>query len=409
MMNIFLTLLVALFLGAYYVFSAPSVRTPAQEAEYAVKYADLRAIIECTAAVHNANLHNTVFQDVCVEQNAIQSDIICLDRRMNITGCAGNTTYNYVVTTSGVIPNSQFNNTMTILEKNFADAGSFGLFQNGYIISGSTVTKRAIPKSLINQMHMMDGQLVYVTQFAQTDPAAQFIAPNVDDVVCPVGTSKILRFGRWQCVGYNTKTSCPGDTVWDYTTNSCVADDTTKPLCNSVQTAIMVDGIWECVDPFPSRKCDANTMAKLNYTTMTWECVTDPNKTATNTKCTHVKMPVNPGRGGATMSFRKLTCTSCEKMIVDENTCIAHCVPDITKISDANCYPGDATTCVGENAGLYFGFPDTKYITFVPDVAGKTIIMGTEHSQNRKFNCMDCGERGVDTELSFPPFVTVCK
>jgi len=407
-MNIFFTVLVALFLGAYYIFSAPSVRTQPQETEYAVKYADLRAIIECTAAVHNANINGTKFVDECVEQNGIQSDIICLDRRMNVTGCSGNTNYNYVVTTSGVIPDTQFNNTMTILEKNFADAGNFGIFQGDAIISGSTVAKRGIPNSLVNQMHISDGQLVYVTQFAMTDPAAQFIAPDVDDLVCPVGTSKILRFGRWQCVGYNTKTSCPGDTVWDYSTNSCVADDSVRPLCNSVQTAILVNGIWECVDPFPNRKCDGNTMAKLNYTTMSWECVVDPNKTATNTKCSHVKMPVNPGRGGATMSFRKLTCTACEKMIVDEETCIAHCVPDTTKINDPECYPGDASACVGEEMGLYFGFPDAKYASFVTDVAGKTIIMGDTHSQNRKFNCMDCGEGGIDAEKSFPPFVTVC-
>lgn len=407
-MNIFFTVLLALFLGAYYVFSAPSVRTRAQETEYAVKYADLRAIIECTAAVHNANLNNTVFQDECVTQNGIQSDVICLDRRMNSVGCGGGTTYNYVVTTSGVIPDAQFNNAMTILEKNFADAGSFGIFQQGYIISGSTVTKRSIPKSLIERAHMSDGQLVYVTQFANTDPAVQFIAPAVDDVVCPVGTSKILRFGRWQCVGYNTKISCPGDTVWDYSTNTCIADDSVRPLCNSVQTAILVNGIWECVDPFPSRKCDGNTMAKLNYTTMSWECVVDPNKTQTNTKCAHVKMPVNPGKGGATMSFRKLTCTPCEKLAVDENTCIAHCVPDATKVNDANCYPGDADACTGDDKGLYFGFPDAKYASFVSEVQGKTIIMNDTHSQNRKFNCMDCGERGIDTEKSFPPFVTVC-
>ena len=82
-MNIFITVLVALFLGAYYIFSAPSVRTPSFETDYAVKYADLRGIIECAAAVHNANLAGTKFVDICVEQNGIQSDIVCLDRRMN--------------------------------------------------------------------------------------------------------------------------------------------------------------------------------------------------------------------------------------------------------------------------------------------------------------------------------------
>ena len=407
-MNIFLTVLVALFLGAYYIFTAPSVRTQSFETEYAVKYADLRAIIECTAAVHNANLSGTVFKDDCVKQNGIQSDIICLDRRMNITDCSGKSTYNYVVTTSGTIPDAQFNNTMTILEKNFTDAGNFGIFQNGYIISGATVTKRSVPKALASNMHMMDGQLVYVTQFAKIDPATQFAQPDVDDVVCPVGTTKVLRFGRWQCIGYNTKTVCAGDTIWDYSTNSCIPDDSLKPLCNSVQTAILVDGIWECVDPFPDRKCDGNTTAKLNYTTMTWECIVDPNKTGKNTKCSGIKMPVVLGRGRSSISRQKLTCTDCEKMLVNEDTCIAYCVPDTSKITSAGCYPDNSLNCSGDERGLYFGFPDVKYAKQVSDIAGKEIVFDTEHSQNRKFNCMDCGERGVNHEKSFPPYITVC-
>jgi len=408
-MNIFITVLIALFFGAYYIFSAPSVRTPEQETEYAIKYADLRAIIECTAAVHNAHLNGTYFQDICIEQNGIQSEMICLDKRMNITSCDGASVYNYVVTTSGTIPSTQFNNTMTILEKKFADAGSFGIFQSGFVISGATVTKRAVPKSLISQMHMMDGQLVYVTQFAKIDPEKQFTPQDVDNIVCPAGTSKILRFGRWQCIGYNTKTSCPGDTVWDYYTNSCIADESLRPLCSSVQTAILVDNVWECVDPFPNRKCDGDTVAKLNYTTMEWECITDPNKTATNSKCSHIKMQVSPGRGGSSVSFKKLTCTECEKMIVDEDTCVAHCIPDPDKITSNGCYPGDATECTGEHKGLYFGFPDAMYVNYVDDIAGKTVIMGDDHTQNRKFNCMDCGERYVDTEVSFAPYVTVCE
>ena len=408
MMNIFLTVLVALFLGAYYIFTAPSVRTPDQETEYAVKYADLRAIIECTAAVHNANINGTQFQDVCITQNGIQSDIVCLDRRMSLTDCSGASTYNYVVTTSGTIPNTQFNNTMTILEKNFADAGSFGIFQNGYVISGATVTKRAIPKSLISHMNMHDGQLVYVTQFAKTDPAATFTSPGIDDVVCPPETSKVLRFGRWQCVGYNTKTSCAGDTIYDYSTDSCIPDDSLKPLCGSVQTAVLVDGIWECVDPFPDRKCDGNTTAKLNYTTMTWECIVDPNKTAKKTKCSHFKTSVTPGRGKASMRVDQLTCTDCEKMLVDEETCVAHCVPDTSKLTSESCYPGEATDCADETHGLYFGFPNVNYAKKVSELEGHTVIFDASHSQNRKFNCMDCGERGVDLENSFPPYTIIC-
>lgn len=407
-MNIFLTVLVALFLGAYYIFSAPSVRTPAQETEYAIKYADLRAIIECTAAVHNAILNGIEFQDVCVEQNGIQSEIICLDKRMNITTCDDKTIHNYVVTTSGTVPNAQFNNTMTILEQNFADAGSFGIFQNGFIISGATVTKRAVPKSLVSQTHMADGQLVYVTQFAKTSPAAQFTAPIIDDIVCPPETSKVYRFGRWQCVGYNTKTSCVGDTIWDSYTDSCVPDDSMQPLCSSAQTPVLVDDVWECIDPFPDRKCEGNTVAKLNYTTMTWECITDPNKTADNTKCSYISAGVMPGRGKSSLTRRKLTCTDCEKMLVDEETCIAHCVPDPSKINEQGCYPADATECSGDSRGLYFGFPDYNYAQNVDDISDRTIPFDISHSKNRKFNCMDCGERGINFESSFSPYIIIC-
>lgn len=407
-MNIFLTVLVALFLGAYYMFSAPSVRTVEQETEYAVQYADLRGIIECTAAVHNAVLQGTQFVDICVEQNGIQSDILCLDKRMNITSCGETSKYNYVITTSGTIPNTQFNNVMTMLEKHFADAGSFGIFQSGFIISGATVSKHTVPKSLITTANISDGQLVYLTQFATPTPNAQFTPSEIDDVVCPAGTSKVLRFGRWQCVGYNTKTSCAGDTVYDYATNSCVPDDTAKPLCGAVQTAILVDGIWECIDPFPSRTCDNNSVPKLNYTTMTWECIIDPNKTETNSKCAYIKNPVSRGRGKQSVARQKLTCTDCEKMLVDEDTCVAHCVPDPEKINSGACYPRDVSKCNDESHGLYFGFPDEKYLQFVTEVAKKTVYFDSSYSQNRKFNCMDCGERGVNKEKSMPPYITVC-
>ncbi len=407
-MNIFLTVLVALFLGAYYIFTAPAVRTPAQETEYAVKYADLRAIIECTAAVHNAHLNDMEFQDVCVEQNGIQSDIICLDKRMKLVDCAQTSVNNYVITTSGMIPNTQFNNTMTILEQNFADAGHFGIFNGGAVISGASMTKYRVPNALVEHMHITDGQLVYITQFAKTAPGAQFTAPGVDDVVCPPDTEKILRFGRWQCVGYNTKTTCAGDTIWDYYTNSCIPDDSTKPLCGSLQTALLVDDVWECVDPFPDRQCDGATVAKLNYTTMSWECITDPNKIPTNTKCSGANADVVPGRGHGSITRRKLTCTNCEKMQVDENTCSAHCVPDPTKITDPTCYPDDADACTGDARGLYFGFPNVKYAQHVDAVSGKDITFDSSRSQNRRFNCMDCGERGIDIEHSLPPYIIVC-
>ena len=94
-------------------------------------------------------------------------------------------------------------------------------------------------------------------------------------------------------------------------------------------------------------------------------------------------------------------------MVVDTETCHAKCVPDPSKITDARCYPS-TKSCNGSNMAFYFGFPNTTYASHVDAVAGKTVPFDTDHSQNRKFNCMDCGNRGIDESKSFPPYIVVC-
>ena len=92
MMIIFVMILIALFMGTYYLISSPSLRIREQEIDYAVTRADLRSIAECTLAAHNATITNVPFDDICVEQNEIQSHVICMSARDSITPCDGTKT-----------------------------------------------------------------------------------------------------------------------------------------------------------------------------------------------------------------------------------------------------------------------------------------------------------------------------
>ena len=82
-MNIFLVMLISVFMASYYLFFAPSARVPEQETEYAIAVSDLRSIAECAIAVHNAQISGGTFDDICVEQNQIKSEYICSGDKRN--------------------------------------------------------------------------------------------------------------------------------------------------------------------------------------------------------------------------------------------------------------------------------------------------------------------------------------
>ena len=71
MMNIFIMILVALFMAGYYLLDSPSQNIVTQTTEYAIVQSDLRTIAQCVAAVQNSNINGTDFQDICIQQNQI--------------------------------------------------------------------------------------------------------------------------------------------------------------------------------------------------------------------------------------------------------------------------------------------------------------------------------------------------
>ena len=412
-MNIFIMILVAVFMAGYYLLDSPSQNLEQHATEYAISQSNMRTIAQCATAAHNAQLAGYAFEDICVEQNNIISANLCLNDSHKITDCNTQSSRrkisHYVITTTGAIDYAKYDEMMNILEKHFAEIDSFGLFQEGSIISGGTPTPRVIPNAIIKNMEIQDGQLVYITQYEPAETPEISTAGVEADITCPVGTAKTFRFGRWQCIGINTKTDCGGDLIWDGDLQDCVADESRRPLCAGSQTAVVVDDVWECVSPFPEKQCPNNLIARLNYNTYEWECVEDPKLTADSKKCDGVNQGYVHGTLGTTLRIPQTSCTDCERMITDPQTCLSVCVPDPAKINDKNCYPGNIVECAGPTRGIYFGFPNTKYVQNMSNIPNLSVSFDKTHSQNRKFNCMDCGTGYIDASKSQPPYTAVCK
>jgi len=210
-------------------------------------------------------------------------------------------------------------------------------------------------------------------------------------------------------VGYNTKIDCGGDMIWDSELLECVPDESRKPLCASTQTAVIVDEVWECINPFPEKECPGNMTARLNYDTLEWECVADPAAASATKKCAHVTGGAIYGRPGATLRVPPVSCTDCEKLVTDAETCVSVCVPDETKINTPECYPGRVSDCSGPQRAMYFGFPSYSYSANVSAVQDSVVPLDRQHVQNRRFNCLDCGDGVIDTEKSIPPYIAICK
>ncbi len=410
-MNIFIMILVALFMGTYYLISSPSLRIREQEIDYTITRADLRSTAECTLAAHNAQINNQKFDDECVKNNEIKTKIACMNSKNTITPCDGEknkkATYTYILTTAKKIADDKYNDMMEILEQYYTDVGTFGVVIDEQIVSAGGA-KRNIPRAMLKDDDISDGQLVYLTQYSIPDTMIDYERADYDDVLCPSGTAKVYRFGRWQCVAINTKNNCAGDMIWDSDTGTCVPDESRKPLCAAQQTAVIVDNVWECLDPFADKTCAGGMVARLNYNTLEWECITDPNTTKPTKKCDHMIGGAVYGKSGATLRIPPSSCTDCETLYIDSDTCAATCIPDESKMNDSRCYPANTRTCTGSTRGFYFGFPDRAYIANVSAVRGISVPLDVAHSKNRMFNCMDCGENGINESKSLPPYVIVC-
>lgn len=391
---------------------SPSQNIAHIEQDTAIARADLRSVAECTAMAQTAAIKDYIFEDICLQQYEIATYMVCMNESRAIVKCEVTNKrkpeYSFVVTTTAPLPNGEYNNMLEIIEKYYPAAGTFGIFLDDVILGGGPAGKRAIPAGVIKEAKLRNGQLVYMTMYEIPDVETDFAAPVVADITCGGGMIKAYRFGKWQCVPNNTKINCAGDKIWDSDLGECVADNARRPLCGSKQSAVMVDDIWQCIDPFQERSCPAGMIARLNYNDLVWECVEDPVATRMPSKCTPTSRGAEHGRIGATLRISATLCTDCEQAVLDQETCAVMCVPDPAKTTDPKCYP-NASACTGSSRAMYFGFPSLTYAARVSAVADYEIPLDKTHSQNRKFNCLDCGVGRIDPDKSLAPYVAVCE
>ncbi|MCL2338971.1 MAG: hypothetical protein FWC51_03400 [Proteobacteria bacterium] len=428
-MNIFIIILVFLFMAGWYFMDSPNQKIADTGIEYAADKSEKSSLLTCISHVQQeavqlddanridgravidndtecATKYNVITNKVCAET----------ERRLSATCIpekAGKQILNYIITTAPAINDNDTGKFLDLLAANYSNIQNFGVLTQAdrsyYILSGNG-EKREVLTILVQELKLTPGQLVYMTQYAVTGKNVFATGTAPDAIKCAGNEIKLFRFNKWQCMARGTPVVCSGDTIWDTATGACVSDPSRRPLCAANQTAVMNGDYWECKNPILQTTCPPGQSAHLDYSTMTWVCAADPAATKPTTKCAAVARPKPGGVVGTTLTNPIVSCNDCEEMVTDPDTCETACVPSAAAVANKLCYGG---TCSGAHRAFYFGFPNPGYARAaqnnIPAIANAVIPMDGTHSQNRKFNCLDCGTGYIDTEASVPPFVAVCK
>jgi len=423
-MNIFIMVLVFLFMAGIFFLDAPSQRVRDETLATALVQSDLKSIAECAANTHNTVLAERESQLSCTEKYGIDTAQICVDDKNKTIKCledrTGKFPASFVITKTPAIEKKNVHETLKVIGELAPTADNFGVLMtaNGveYLLAANGA-KREIPANIIKDGGLSELQIVYITKIPVQVPLQTAPAPGaaaVAQISCKPGEAKVMKFGQWQCVARNLAEVCTGDMIWDSSNSKCIIDPMRRPLCASNQTAVQVDDRWECADPILDKQCPTGTVARLDYSTMNWECVTDPGAARPATKCTPTASAASAAKLGSTVRVQLTSCTDCEDAVTDPETCDTSCVPSSAKLSTPGCYPANAGSCAGLHKAFYFGFPAMPYYldnsrNLIPALKNIAIPIDTAHSQNRKFNCMDCGDRFIDSSRSAPPYVAVCE
>jgi hypothetical protein len=420
--NIFVILLLAVFMAGYYFMDAPDVQTGQTRAE-AAEVANLKSVLACVLQAHSEALildeqGGVAAEDEiesaipCAARYEISTRKICADEKRAAKECVpdkvGKITDNYIITTTGIVSENGAGKTLELLGRDYPYAANFGIIQIGedktpYIMS-SGGTRREISKVIAKEAAFEDGQLAYITQYAVAGKKNPAVAKQLEKIRCKPGEMQIYRQNKWACAGRNAAPVCSGDYIWNADAAQCVPDASRRPICVSPQTAVMTDGVWTCVAPAGKPDCPANQNAEMNYETMQWECVAAAAAQGAK-KCDRVFGEIVGGGFAGALRGRLVSCNDCEQMIVKED-CSADCVPNPAAAASRACYAGN---CAGD---LYFGFPDARYVDAaranIPELAAAIVPIGAPYSKNRRFNCIEC-PAGIDEVASARPYVIVCR
>jgi hypothetical protein len=397
---------------------SPSQSVEQHGIEQALEKSELRSVVECAAGAHSDIMRDSEEVMPCAEKYGVQTMQICLTAKLSVVKCEYSRTnklaFNYIITKSAPIAAEDTNGIMESLEESYKSNANFGIVmtenKDSWLMSAGG-GKYSVPPAIVKAAELAPGQLVYISQIEFKAPTSAAEGSAVARPSCARGELSVMRFGRWSCAPAGAVRVCAGDTIWDAEQQDCVGDPRRRQLCPGQQTAVLIDEVWQCVDPMPDKQCSRGMTLRLNYSTFVWECVKDPDLTEKMKKCIGGGTVVR-GAVGSTVRVQTTMCTDCEESITDMDTCETACVPSAAKLGQRSCYP-NPSSCGGAHKAFYFGFPATaKYQEKARGaITGLTasIPTGAAYSANRMFNCLDCGAGYIDNSRSAPPFVAVCE
>ncbi|MDR1826079.1 MAG: hypothetical protein LBQ49_00115 [Rickettsiales bacterium] len=421
--NIFVILLMALFMAGYYFIDAPNFMLPFESRTAAMEDAELKSVLSCVLRSHSEELrmkneerttpaasppplHRGELKGMpCVERYNIRTVRVCVVGKRVVEDCVG--AQNYVITTTDAVTENGAGKLLEILAHDYPHAANMGIIsveKGAPFMMSSGGKKREIVRIIAKDAGFEDGQLAYITQFSVRGAKNVSAAASRDKIRCGKGEIPVFRQGKWGCAASNAQKICVGDHIYNADVNDCVQDTSRRPLCQGAASAVMVDGVWECVLPEKPIECSAGSSGVMNYETMEWECVSNKiqDVDSAGKRCSQFYEKIY---GGGTSALRGslVSCNDCERMVAHDD-CTAECVPDAAAASKKSCYAGSCRN-------FYFGFPDARYISVarknIPQLSDVQIPLDGARSRNRKFNCMEC-PYGIDALASAAPYVIVC-
>lgn len=415
MMNIFLLFLSMFFMIGYYMISSPSQNLGYNEVQYENQNSEMRSLIDCVVAQQNAFINNASFNDECVKRYKIKSTEVCTSANLESVSCSDVPYYDFIITTSYKIDQSQYKDAFNIIDKIRQDLGALGLFINPNVIAANSIGKKLIPESVIHDAELENGQIAYVIQNSIQPFEPNNSDPEEEEECHYTTLGKI-------CTGDEVD-FCTGNEVWDEYQKKCVDQ---SGLCETGKILLIddSDNSYYCVDP-TSKVCTGNETLQYNRTLKAWECIEIEN--FDNTECDlsqfSLRLHSTLDSAAPTARIRTINCNNCEKRVLDESTCTVYCSPDASKLNLGECYNDrnvPLADCKGDYRGVYFGFaPGRTQYAVNTSTADKSfqnsdIILNVEkfldkdHLQDRVFHCLECAD-GMSGRLSFAPFSAMCK
>ena len=288
-MNVFIILVIFILIAGFYFMTAPNQNIARHTTEYAIEQTAVNSVLTCMAHVHaqavrldaelridgRAEIDNTT---PCAANYAIETIKVCTDGRRVVANCipvrAGTTIINYMITIAGVDVNSDL--VLRALSDNFLNNFGIGLVveygRQMRMITGNG-TSREIPEAIVRDIGIGPGAIIYITQYSVAARPEIVRATPPEQVRCGPRELRVFRQNRWQCVAQNNVMVCADGTVFDWDSQSCITDESRRPLCAPHQSAVVIDGRWRCVNPVQHTTCPTGRTPLLDYSTMTWRCV----------------------------------------------------------------------------------------------------------------------------------------